>query len=157
MHCSVSHWQQLDDKNWIDAAGWLLTLARGGEEEFRRVVQSMREGARPVEQSALVVMGAAFPKDLKIRTFLKSRAFGAFSSDIVSASIYGLAAHLDFDEHLRDRLLVQSLKWKAFSDFEKVVQAVSEVFFIWDTSKGSGTCISCGMTPTSPSTLKRLG
>jgi hypothetical protein len=156
MHCSVKHWQDLDERNWVAAAGWLLVLKRGGDEEFLRVVRDMREGARPVESAALVVMGAAYPKDLRIRGFLRQHVFGAFDDELASASIFGLTAHLDHDETIRDRLLVQQMKWMGIADrAKKRLQAISEAFFIWDTSGGSGTCLACGQTRSSPLTPKQ--
>lgn len=158
MHCSVKHWQEIDDKNWVAAAGWLLTIARGGDEEFRKVARSMVQGERPVEQAALVVMGAAYPKDRQFRNFLKKYIFGPYDGDFVSAAIYGIWAHLDFDDDLRDKLLVQQLKWKAGRiEFAKPIDAVSEVFFIWDSSAGSGICLSCGPTRGSLLTPRQPG
>jgi hypothetical protein len=149
MHCSVEHWKKLDEKNWVAAAGWLLVLARGGDTEFRKVVVSMLEGARPAEQGALVMMGAQYPKELRVRRFLRSIAFGPYDGDLASASIYGLAAHLDHDENLRDKLLLQQLKWQsARARFSKPIEAISDVFFIWDTSEGKGTCRACSLIRT---------
>lgn len=143
MHCSVKHWQELDDKNWVSAAGWRTTIKQAGLPSFRETAYSMIEGVRPLERGAMVVMGAAFPKDLKIRRFLKKFILEGADDEFVVAAIYGLGAHMDFDENLRDKLLVQELKWKKSPTLKKGLDALAETFFIWNSSDGTGRCASC--------------
>jgi len=142
MHCSVAHWGSLTHQNTVSAMGWVKQFQDLGEDEYLRVVLEMLAGGRPTERGTLVVAGAMFPTNLKLRSWLLLRLKKADAAMRVAAT-YALAAHLDQDDSLAERLLVLALKTPKDPGHVALHRAIQDVLSIWRSSHGSGTCDSC--------------
>jgi hypothetical protein len=146
LHCAVGHWGALHSENLVSSMGWVKHWQELGPDKFRRALTEMMIGSRPMERAAFVVAGAAFPRDLDIRNSLLLKIHRS-DRRMAIAALYGLAAHLDVDEDIADRLLIYSMKLPKDLTWQERRDAVKEVLFLWVDSAGSGRCKACGKAP----------
>lgn len=146
LHCAIGHWGALSHENTISSLGWVKTYQEAAFGRFLGVVEDMREGRRPIERGALVVAGAVYPQDKKLRAWFLTK-LRTPDNAMAIAAVFALTPHLDLDEDLADRFTLECLKRPRTDPNDAVRVALQVGLSIWVTSKGSGRCTACGKTP----------
>jgi hypothetical protein len=146
--CSQDHWAALTVGNGVGLTGWVKHYTHFGKESFLSTILDMENGSRPKENGAIVLAGAVFQKNVRVRKWLR-RLWRATSTtrpqdvQYITAVTYALCPHMDADEEIVDILMQRALRWSGFPQLSTEVACISDVLQIWRTSNGSGICSSC--------------